>query len=62
MLRGLGDMPLWYPLILRREDSGLRRRLHRPYLIFDLVDNESVSVVRILHGAMDYEAILFPTD
>jgi toxin ParE1/3/4 len=59
---GLGDMPLRYPLVPHHEASGLRRRVHRQHLIFYKVDNQDVLIVRILHGAMDYEAILFPTD
>ncbi|WP_158809942.1 type II toxin-antitoxin system RelE/ParE family toxin [Beijerinckia sp. L45] len=58
----LENMPLRYPLIARREDRPIRRRPHGNYLIFYLVKNDTVSIIRILHGAMDYDAILFPTD
>jgi toxin ParE1/3/4 len=45
----LADNPLAYPLLPRHEQSGIRRRVFRNYLI-----------VHILHGAQDYEALLFP--
>jgi toxin ParE1/3/4 len=36
--------------------------VHGNYLILYDFDGENVDVVRILHGAMDYERILFPED
>jgi toxin ParE1/3/4 len=60
--RALESMPLRYPLIARREDRPIRRRPHGNYLIFYLVTKETVQIIRILHAAMDYDAILFPTD
>jgi plasmid stabilization system protein ParE len=37
----------------------IRRRVCGPYLIFYLASNERIDVLRILHGAQDYESILF---
>ena len=53
-------MPFRYPLLPRYEHQGLRRRRCSSYLIFFPTRNETVDVIRILHGAMDYDKILFP--
>jgi len=58
----LADMPARYPLVPRFEQSGIRRRPCGQYLIFYRIVNATVEVVHILHGAMDYEAILFPAN
>jgi plasmid stabilization system protein ParE len=34
--------------------------VHADYLIFYRVGAELVEVIHILHGAQDYEALLFP--
>lgn len=54
----LSDMPLAFPLVQRYEHHGIRRRTHENYLIFYRVDPGQVVVIHILHGAMDYGAIL----
>lgn len=56
----LGEMPRAFPLVPRYESLGVRRRPHGNYSIFYRVDQDRVSVVQILHGPRDYEAILFP--
>lgn len=43
-------------------NRGVRRRPHGNYLIFYRVTPESVEVLHILHGARDYEAVLFPDE
>ena len=58
--RALGQMPRAYPLVPRYEHAGIRRKVHRDYLIFYRVDADRIIVIHILHGARDYEAILFP--
>ena len=55
-------MPERHPLLSRYEASGIRRRVFGHYLIFYRVDAQTVQILHILHGAMDYEAILFPED
>jgi toxin ParE1/3/4 len=52
--------PLVHPLLPGREDSGLRRAVHGNYLIFYRADPREVVVIHVLHGARDYEPILFP--
>ncbi|WP_246101964.1 type II toxin-antitoxin system RelE/ParE family toxin [Methylobacterium terricola] len=60
----LATTPYAYPLIPGREHSGIRRRLHRDYLIFYRVRPETdlIEVLYIINGAQDYEEILFPED
>lgn len=58
-VRSIGDTPEASPLVPRYEHSGIRRRVHGAYLIFYRIEIEQVSVIHILHGAQDYEALLF---
>lgn len=60
--RGIGDTPHGFPLVPRYESRGVRRRVHGAYLIFYRVEADRVSVIHILHGARDHEALLFPPD
>lgn len=55
----LGDMPRAFPLIPRYEQHGIRRSIHRDYLIFYRIDGEQVEVLHVLNGARDYESLLF---
>jgi len=48
-----------FPLVPRYEQHGIRRRVHRSYLIFYRVEAEQVVIVHVLHAATDYAAILF---
>jgi plasmid stabilization system protein ParE len=57
--REIGLRPYSFPLI-ERKDSGIRRRVYGRYLIFYRVADDAVEILHILHGAMDYEKILFP--
>lgn len=61
-IRTLDLMPTAYPLVPGREESGIRRRLHRDHLIFFTISADRVVVLHVLSGAMDYEAIQFPAD
>jgi addiction module RelE/StbE family toxin len=56
----LAENPLAFPLVRRHEHSDIRRHVFRNYLIFYLVKGQIVHIVHILHGAQDYESILFP--
>ena len=55
----IATTPRAFPLVPRYERYGIRRRLHDSYLIFYRVELEHVVILHILHGAMDYAAILF---
>lgn len=54
----LAQMTESFPVMPRYEQQGYRRRVHGNYLIFYRVDDDRVSIIRILHGAMDYAALL----
>ncbi len=56
----LADTPKAFPLVPRFEHTGVRRRVHGRYLIFYRIGPKTIDVIHILHGAMDYEALLFP--
>ncbi len=55
----LGDNPRRYALVPRYEQSGVRLRTYRDYLIFYRIADDRIEVLHVLHGARDYEAILF---
>jgi toxin ParE1/3/4 len=56
---GLGSFPERFSLVPRYAAKGIRRRPCRNYLIFYAARASSVEILRILHGARAYEAILF---
>ena len=60
--RSLAATPRAYPLLPHWEDQGIRRRVYGNYLIFYRIGDETVEVLHVLHGAIDYERILFPDD
>jgi plasmid stabilization system protein ParE len=57
---GLADIPERFQLVPRYQHAGIRRRVHGNYLIFYRIEIETIHVLHVLHGAMDYEALLFP--
>ena len=57
---GLADQPQAWTLVRGYEGRQVRRRVHGAYLIFFQVEATQVVVIRILHGACDFAAILFP--
>ena len=54
----LREMPERFAKVRRHEN--LRRKVFGKYLIFYRVSETAVDIVHVLHGAMDYERILFP--
>lgn len=58
----LGDTPQAFPLVPRYANRAARRRVHGNYLIFYRIGRGAVEVLHILHGARDYESILFPEE
>ncbi len=56
----LADAPRGYPLVPRHEHLGIRRRPFGNYLIFYRVGANAIEVVHVLHGARDYQRLLFP--
>ncbi|ODT32181.1 MAG: plasmid stabilization protein [Kaistia sp. SCN 65-12] len=59
---GLRENSLAFPLLGSHEASGIRRRVHGSYLIFYRIGPEAVEILRVLHGAREYEQILFPEE
>lgn len=55
----LGEMPLAFPLVQRHRTAGIRRRRYGNYLIFYRVSIE-IEILHVLHGARDYDRLLFP--
>jgi addiction module RelE/StbE family toxin len=55
----LRQYPLRFPTIA--PNSAIRRRVVNTYVIFYIVEDDHVQIVRVLHGARDYVAI-FGTD
>jgi toxin ParE1/3/4 len=51
---------LAYPLVPRYESSGVHRMVHGNYLVFYRVGLDAVTIVHVLSGAMNVEALLFP--
>jgi len=58
----LGFMPNAHPLIPRHEESGIRRYPFREYLILYRIVEQEVEILRVVHGARDLDALLFPED
>ncbi|MBD0414553.1 type II toxin-antitoxin system RelE/ParE family toxin [Oryzicola mucosus] len=54
----LAELPLGYPLLPGHEQSGVRQRVHGNYLNFFQVTENSINVLKVLHGAMDYDPLL----
>ncbi len=60
--QGIAQMPEAFPVVAHRRGENLRRRAHRGYLIFYQVTDRAVIVLRVLHGARDWEALLGDQD
>ena len=56
----LSVMPNAFPLVPGSRHHGIRRRVIGRYLIFYRVDADRIAILRVLHGARDYERLLFP--
>jgi toxin ParE1/3/4 len=56
----IADMPLAGPVVPRYEHHGSRRRVHGRYLIFYRIGADHITILHILNGAMDVEALLLP--
>lgn len=57
--RTIAASPKACPLVPRYEQYAIRRGVHENYLIFYRIEGEQLIILHILHGAMDYAAILF---
>jgi toxin ParE1/3/4 len=54
----LGEAPQAYPIVARRAAGRLRLRPYGRYLIFYRIEEDCVAILRILHGARDWRALL----
>ena len=59
---GIGATPNAFPFVDHHRDRGIRRRIHGSYLIFYWMKDHAVEILHVLHGAQDYERILFSND
>ncbi len=57
--RALADFPLSAPLVPRFEAHGVRRAVHGNYLVFYRLADDCIDIIHVLHGAMNYEPLLF---
>jgi len=57
---GLRDMSERFPLVPRFEHAGIRPPRARELSDFLSDRRRNVDVIHVLHGAMDYEPLLFP--
>ena len=55
----LGDNPRAFPLLPGYEDRGIRRRVFGNYLIFYRIMDDRIDVLHVLHGAQDFQRLLF---
>lgn len=56
----IADMPEAWPIVPRYEHHRIRRRVHGRYLIFYRVGTDRITILHVMNGAMDVEALLFP--
>jgi plasmid stabilization system protein ParE len=56
----IADMPEAWPIVPRYEHHRIRRRVHGRYLIFYRVSADCITILHVLNGAMDVEALMFP--
>lgn len=57
----LAHLPEAWPVVPRYEHHGIRRRVHGRYLISCRIIGDRITVLHILNGALDVDAILFPS-
>lgn len=58
----LANTPYRYPFAPRYEHADIRRCPYRDYLIFYRVGRDSIEILHVVHGARDYERLLFPDE
>jgi toxin ParE1/3/4 len=56
----IGSAPYAHPVVVQRSRREVRRAVHGNYLILYEVAANTASVVRIVHGARDWERLLLP--
>lgn len=56
----LATFPRRFAIVPGFEEQGVRHRVHGNYLIFYRDADDAVVILHILHGAMEYSALLEP--
>jgi toxin ParE1/3/4 len=56
--QSLSEYPRRFPVLQHRAESEIRKLIHGSYLILFRIQGDTVTVVRILHGATDYGTVL----
>jgi toxin ParE1/3/4 len=59
---GLTSSPERHARVPRFEHRDVRRVVMAPYVVFFRIELENITVLRILHGARDYDGLIFPND
>ena len=60
--KGLARYPRRFQRVGRYSGREVRRRVQGNYLIFYEVGQTEVRIIRVVHGARDYEPLLFPDE
>jgi plasmid stabilization system protein ParE len=60
--RQIGKMPRAYAIVPRFQHHNILRRVVGNYLIFYRIKSDGVAIVDMVHGARDYDALLFPDE
>ncbi|MFI4934314.1 MAG: type II toxin-antitoxin system RelE/ParE family toxin [Caulobacterales bacterium] len=60
--QGLSCAPARFQLVERYASLSVRRRVHGAYLILYQIGVDRVTVLRIVHGARDYEPLIVPDE
>lgn len=60
--RGLLDKPYRFPRASPGRNANVRKRPYGAYVIIYAVDENAVEIVRVLHGARDYQKIFEAID
>lgn len=55
------QFPYSHPILKGYEVPGFRRLVHQQYLIFYVVRDDAVEIVRVIHGAREYSELLEDT-
>ncbi|WP_271299827.1 type II toxin-antitoxin system RelE/ParE family toxin [Sphingomonas sp. CV7422] len=54
----LGDFPRRFPIVRQAWGTGIRRRIHKRYVILYRIDDDAVVILHIVHSARDYGDLL----
>ncbi|WP_342152104.1 type II toxin-antitoxin system RelE/ParE family toxin [Methylorubrum sp. SB2] len=58
----IADAPEGFPLIERDRRRGIRKRVHKSYLIFYRVRGDEIEILHVLNGAQDWDAMALAAD